>query len=109
MFVLPTEHEAFGLAVLEARCAGLPVVARSGCGVADIIEHGRHGYLASNRRQMADYIAQLCGQGARQQMREAASQGIERFGWDAVVARHLDEYREAMAEGAAQRVQRLSA
>jgi glycosyltransferase involved in cell wall biosynthesis len=110
VFVLPTEHEAFGLAVLEARCAGLPVVARSGCGVADIIEHGRHGYLAHNRRQMADYIAQLIREhGTRRRMREAASVGLDRFGWDAVIARHLDEYREAATAAAEQRAQRLSA
>ncbi|HEX4149809.1 MAG TPA: glycosyltransferase, partial [Pirellulales bacterium] len=110
VFVLPTEHEAFGIAVLEARCAGLPVVARSGCGVADIIEHGRHGYLAHDRRQMADYIAQLLREAdTRRNMRAAAGAGLERFGWDAVIARHLDEYREALAEASAQRGQRLSA
>jgi glycosyltransferase involved in cell wall biosynthesis len=110
VFVLPTEYEAFGLAALEARCAGLPVVARSGCGVSDVIEHGRHGYLAKNRRQMADYIAQLLRDpAARQRMRDAASQGIERFGWDAIVARTIQEYRVAIAATAARQPERISA
>src|SRR6185437_13569019 len=34
LFVLPTVRESFGLAALEARCAGLPVVAMAASGVA---------------------------------------------------------------------------
>lgn len=109
-FVLPTEYEAFGLAALEARCAGLPVVARSGCGVSDVIEHGRQGYLARDKRELADYISQLLRDpAARQQMRVAAGEGIERFGWDAIVARTIQEYRIAMDIVAAKHAERIPA
>ncbi|MGH2898062.1 MAG: glycosyltransferase family 4 protein, partial [Solirubrobacteraceae bacterium] len=40
LFVLPTVRESFGLAALEARCAGLPVVAMKASGVAELIMHG---------------------------------------------------------------------
>jgi glycosyltransferase involved in cell wall biosynthesis len=96
LFVLPTIVEAFGIAVLEARAAGLPVVARDRCGVADVIEHGRQGLLAGTRRQLGDHlIALLQDEPRRTQMAAAAREGLERFGWDAVVDRHLEEYRRA--------------
>lgn len=110
LFVLPCEHEAFGLAALEARCAGLPVVARAGCGVSDVIEHGRHGYLARNPRQMADHTIQLLrDSGTRQWMRQAAAEGLARFGWDAVIAHTLDEYRAAMVEVPSRGAERIPA
>ena len=45
VFVLPSEHEPWGLAVNEAMCAGLPVVVSRevGC-VADLVRDGVNGY-----------------------------------------------------------------
>ena len=44
VFVLPSENEPWGLAVNEAMCAGLPIVASSeiGC-VPDLVHDGRNG------------------------------------------------------------------
>jgi glycosyltransferase involved in cell wall biosynthesis len=45
VFVLPSEHEPWGLAVNEAMCSGLPVVVSRevGC-VADLVQEGLNGY-----------------------------------------------------------------
>ncbi|MGZ5712502.1 MAG: glycosyltransferase family 4 protein [Burkholderiales bacterium] len=45
VFVLPSEHEPWGLAVNEAMCAGLPIVVSRevGC-VADLVTDGVNGY-----------------------------------------------------------------
>lgn len=45
VFVNPASQEAFGLAALEARTAGVPVVARPGTGVADFVRDGVEGVL----------------------------------------------------------------
>ncbi|MBW4715994.1 glycosyltransferase family 4 protein [Saccharothrix obliqua] len=45
VFVNPTVAEAFGLATLEARTAGVPVVALPGTGVADFVRDGVEGVL----------------------------------------------------------------
>ena len=98
LFVLPTVLEAFGIAVLEARCAGLPIVAMQHSGVSDVIEHGRHGLLAEDRRQFADYISQLLAdRPLRQQMAAAARQGLQKFGWDQVIADHVTIYAQAIS------------
>ncbi|MFQ5515021.1 MAG: glycosyltransferase family 4 protein [Myxococcota bacterium] len=43
--VFPTLHEAFGLSILEALAAGLPVIATRVGGVPELIEDGRNGLL----------------------------------------------------------------
>ena len=58
-FVAPTVLEAFGIAVLEARAAGLPVVAMAGSGVADIVEDGVSGLLCVDDRDLALGIRRL--------------------------------------------------
>jgi len=59
IFVLPTILESFGIAALEARCAGLPVVAMEHGGVKSFIRHGKEGFLAKNDHEMADHIIRL--------------------------------------------------
>ncbi|MBB5954880.1 glycosyltransferase involved in cell wall biosynthesis [Saccharothrix tamanrassetensis] len=48
VFVNPTVAEAFGLAALEARTAGVPVIARPGTGVADFVRDGVEGLLSDD-------------------------------------------------------------
>ncbi|NUT98532.1 MAG: glycosyltransferase family 4 protein [Saccharothrix sp.] len=48
VFVNPTACEAFGLATLEARTAGVPVVARPGTGVSDFVRDGVEGLLTDD-------------------------------------------------------------
>ena len=46
VYVQPSVYESFGIAALEARCAGLPVIARSGSGVDAFIHDGIEGFMA---------------------------------------------------------------
>ena len=48
VFVNPASREAFGLAALEARTAGVPVIARPGTGVADFVRDGVEGLLTDD-------------------------------------------------------------
>ncbi len=52
LFVAPAELESFGIAALEARCAGLPVVASTHGGVGEFVRHGVDGLLASSDDEM---------------------------------------------------------
>jgi glycosyltransferase involved in cell wall biosynthesis len=62
IFVLPSENEPWGLAINEAMCAGLPIVASSeiGC-VPDLVYDGRNGRTLSacNVWGLADAIRPL--------------------------------------------------
>jgi N-acetyl-alpha-D-glucosaminyl L-malate synthase BshA len=46
LFLLPSAHESFGLAALEAMSCGLPVVGSRTGGLAEVVEDGETGFLA---------------------------------------------------------------
>src|SRR5262249_48800037 len=96
IFALPSRREAFSIAVLEARAAGLPVVARDSGGVSEVVQHGRQGFLAGSRADFADAIVRLVSDAARRERfaRDAAA-GLDAFSWGQVVARHEEVYRQA--------------
>jgi glycosyltransferase involved in cell wall biosynthesis len=97
VFALPTVREAFGIAILEARAAGLPVVAMRGGGAGDLIEHGRDGFLAETPADFASQLRRLVvDPSLRVRMAREAPQRLERFSWDAVIARHVELYRLAV-------------
>jgi glycosyltransferase involved in cell wall biosynthesis len=58
-YLAPARLESFGIAALEARCAGLPVVALLGTGIAEHVEHGRSGLLVADDAQLAAAVSGL--------------------------------------------------
>lgn len=58
-YVAPATLESFGIAALEARCAGLPVVAYAASGIADFIRDGVEGLLARDDDEMVASILHL--------------------------------------------------
>lgn len=59
VFCLPSVREAFGLAALEARTAGLPVIARSQTGAVDFVRDGVTGLLADDDAGLAAALVRL--------------------------------------------------
>lgn len=59
IYVQPSVKESFGLAALEGRTAGLPVVARSQTGTTEFVRDGVEGLLADDDAGMGAAIARL--------------------------------------------------
>jgi glycosyltransferase involved in cell wall biosynthesis len=59
VFVLPSERESFGIAALEARTAGLPIIAMLESGARDFLRQGVDGLLARDERDLARAIGRL--------------------------------------------------
>ncbi|MFB9675786.1 glycosyltransferase family 4 protein [Streptosporangium vulgare] len=59
VFVAPAPRESFGLAALEARAAGVPVVARAQSGVADFVRPGKEGLLGRSFDDLVASVARL--------------------------------------------------
>jgi glycogen synthase len=93
--------EAFGIAPLEGRSAGLPVVAPRGTGVDDFVTDGVEGLLAESDVLLAGALAHLAGDaGLRARMRAHNLSVPPAQGWDGVVAATLREYHRAGARPA---------
>jgi glycosyltransferase involved in cell wall biosynthesis len=87
VFLAPATLESFGIAALEARAMGLPVVARHGTGITDFLRSGREGLLADSVDGLADHLAHLaCQPGLRAAIaRHNRTVPPTRFGWGVVV------------------------
>lgn len=59
LYVAASRREAFGIAALEARTAGLPIAGYAGTGVADIVEHAVGGVLATSDADMVNRLGAL--------------------------------------------------
>jgi len=101
LYVSPATLESFGIAALEARCAGLPVLAFAGTGVSDFIEDGRNGLLVRSDDELAAALAELaCSPAARAEL--AAGGGLAGGGagytWDQVLRTCEQVYRRAFEQ-----------
>jgi glycosyltransferase involved in cell wall biosynthesis len=99
LLVWPAVREAFGLAILEAQAAGLPVVAGNAGGVPDIVRDGLTGRLAGEGDAAAFAAATadlLHLPGARAAMRRAALEITARDHSIAVAAAQLDAILTAL-------------
>lgn len=86
VFVLPSEDEPWGLAVNEAMCAGLPIVASREIGCApDLVQHGRNGRLfdSGNVDGLVQAVAELVQSPAlRKAMGRASFDIISRWSYE---------------------------
>ncbi|GAB2935550.1 glycosyltransferase family 4 protein [Rhodococcus aerolatus] len=98
VYLAPATLESFGIAALEARSAGLPVVAMAVGGVGEFVRDGVEGFLVGSYREMAEATARLATHaGALRAMSEHNLGTPPPMGWDDVVARCDEHYALATA------------
>jgi glycosyltransferase involved in cell wall biosynthesis len=97
VFVAPANLESFGIAALEARCAGLPVVAKARTGIREFVEHGREGLLASTDADMVDQLTRIVRDAElRTVITKHNRDTPSPVDWSEVVARNVAAYRVAI-------------
>ena len=102
LFVAPAELESFGIAALEARCAGVPVVASSRSGVGEFITSGVEGVLAPDDDAMVAALADLLTDPGRRDAMAAYNRTVvPDVGWETVSGRTLELYARAAEQARA--------
>ncbi|MEX1217632.1 MAG: glycosyltransferase family 4 protein [Acidimicrobiales bacterium] len=98
VFVAPANLESFGIAALEARCAGLPVVAKSQTGIREFVRHGQEGLLADSDADMVMQLTKIVSdETLRSRMAAHNRSTPSPVDWSDVVQRNIDAYRLAMS------------
>lgn len=97
VFLAPAALESFGLAALEARAAGLAVVARRGTGIEEFVADGSNGLIAGSDAAMARAVVRLAAEPRLLAQIRAHNRALApAFGWPHVLDVAAAEYRRAV-------------
>jgi UDP-glucose:(heptosyl)LPS alpha-1,3-glucosyltransferase len=92
---MPSRFDTFGLVVLEAMMAGLPVIISRRVGAKDLIESGVQGFVLAEEPSIADMSEKLrflMDRENRKKMGESARKVALRHTWDKTAALMADLY-----------------
>lgn len=96
VFLAAARLEAFGIAALEARTAGLAVLAHAGTGVGEFVTDGVDGFLVADDAAMTDAIVRLAEhRDVLSALRRHAATVPPPFDWDHVLAAAQAQYARA--------------
>lgn len=107
LYVAPATLESFGIAALEARSAGLPVVASSHGGVGEFITDGTEGFLTADDDEMLHALTALvCDRRTRERISVHNRAVPPAVNWGVVLERAEILYAAALRRAQAERRRR---
>lgn len=96
VFFLPSLHEPFGIVVLEAWSAGLPVIASAVGGLKHLVRDGENGLLfaSDDLHSLLQACSRLAAPGMRQHLTGHAAREVESsYTWPVICRRLADFYQ----------------
>lgn len=101
LFVMPNipvkgDMEGFGIVILEANRAGVPVISADLEGMRDVVRQGVNGYRVphSNSKVFAEKIDYVLMNGLQELSADAREYVLENFSWNIVADRYVRFLRE---------------
>ena len=85
IFIMLSKFDTFGMVVLEAMAAGLPVIVSPNVGAKDLVEEGVNGFILPEHQDAdaaADRIVRLSHAAQREAMGAAAAQSASTHDWE---------------------------
>ncbi len=101
LFILPSEHESFGLVALEAMVCGVPVISSNAGGLPEVNIHGESGYLSNvgNVDEMAkNALKILVNSDTHQLFKRKAKENTQRFETKLIVPLYEEIYKKSLAK-----------
>lgn len=101
LFILPSEHESFGLVALEAMVCGVPVISSNAGGLPEVNIHGESGYLSDvgNVDEMAENALKILeNNGTHQLFKRKAKENAQRFETKLIVPLYEEIYKKSLAK-----------
>lgn len=100
LFALFSVFDTFGMVVLEAMAAGLPVIVSPNVGAKDLVEEGVNGFILPDFRAAdaaADRMLRLLDAGRREAMGLAAQQAAGEHTWERLTEKMEGLYLEMLS------------
>ncbi|MBE7414002.1 MAG: glycosyltransferase family 4 protein [Deltaproteobacteria bacterium] len=104
LFVMLSAFDTFGMVVLEAMAAGLPVILSPNVGAKDLVEDGVNGFVLPDGKDgetAAERFLQLMDAPRREAMGKAASSTASLHDWDRLTEKMRTVYQEVLLKGCA--------
>lgn len=98
-FVLPSLKEGFGIVILEAQAAGIPVVGTNVGGILDLIEDGKTGLLvdSGNAAQIQEAIAKIRSDSEfARNLVEGAQKNLIKYNWQDISDKVYQIYQQVL-------------
>lgn len=107
LFIHPGPRETFCQAVQEALASGTPCIVPKSGGPADLVSHGRTGYIidTSSEVELNKVINRHLNREDRKQMRIAARDSVAHRTWDVINNELISHYQELIEANSATRSQ----